>query len=163
MRLIIPYLFLALACFFDLEERRIPNEITYSMFITGLLYQTLKNGLGVILDVLGWTVVCLGLVSILSKAFRLGGGDIKLAMASAAWLREYTPVALFIAFLLIMVWTVASAAKKYGVRNLLNSILLEAIYHTKLSPHIRLPGAIFLALGYMIADCLWNETIIMLT
>ncbi|KXG74954.1 hypothetical protein AN618_21210 [Fervidicola ferrireducens] len=162
MRLIVPYLFLALACFFDLEERRIPNEITYGMFITGLLYQALKDGLGAIPGVLGWTAVCLGLVAILSKAFRLGGGDIKLAMASAAWLREYTPVALFIAFSLIIVWTVVLAVKKYGVRNLLNSILLEALYHTKLNLGVQLPGAVFLALGYAIADCLWNETVIIL-
>jgi len=161
--MIVPYLFLVLACFFDLKERRIPNEITYGMFVCGIAYQALEGGLEAVLAALGWAFVCLGLLAIASKAFRLGGGDVKLAVASAAWLKEYTPAALFFFLLLIVGYTMAVALERYGFKNLGRAALLEIFYGTKTELGPKLPGAVFLALGYIIVDQIWGGIVLILT
>lgn len=151
-----------MACYFDLEERRIPNEITYGMFLTGMIYHLLKDGFAAITSVLGWTLLCLGLLAIASRAFSFGGGDVKLALASAAWLQEYTPIAVFVALLLVLTWTFALTIKKHGFKSFVNSAILEVFYGLKINQEIRLAGALFLTIGYIVADCIYTEAIMII-
>jgi prepilin peptidase CpaA len=75
-----------IACAFDVRTRRIPNALTFSAALAGLLFHVMQSGsAGAQLAAGGWVV---GLLLLLPY-FALGGmgaGDVKLVAALGAWL-----------------------------------------------------------------------------
>ena len=101
---------LALACFFDVRARRIPNVLVRTLAATGLAY-ALVHGPGTRGAVRALLSAILGLALWLpfSLSGKLGTGDVKLFAAASAWLEPGTCLraALFAALLggvLAIVW-----------------------------------------------------------
>jgi len=70
----------------DLRFRRVPNVVSAFVLTTGIGFNWINHGLGAALSALAaaaLTVVCL---FALWKAKALGGGDVKLTAAAAAWI-----------------------------------------------------------------------------
>jgi len=89
MTMLIPTIVIAVgmvACAFDVRTRRIPNALTFSAALIGLLFHVAKAGAdGAQFAAGGWVV---GLLLLLPY-FALGGmgaGDVKLVAALGAWL-----------------------------------------------------------------------------
>lgn len=75
---------LALACWCDVRERRIPNPITLAGVVVGLALRVPLGGVAV-LDGLGGTLVALVLALPIFALGFLGGGDVKLLGAVGAF------------------------------------------------------------------------------
>src|SRR5262245_36842504 len=77
---------MAVAAACDLRSRRIPNEVTVSILLLGLVARGLGGGPTEL--VWGLAGAATGLTSLLLPfgARWLGGGDVKLAAAAGAWL-----------------------------------------------------------------------------
>ena len=74
------------ACAFDVRTRRIPNALTFSAALAGLLFHVTVSGTaGAQLAAGGWVV---GLLLLLPYFVLggMGGGDVKLVAALGAWL-----------------------------------------------------------------------------
>lgn len=89
MTMLIPTIVIAVgmvACAFDIRTRRIPNALTFSAALAGLLFHVVTpGGAGAQFAAGGWVV---GLLLLLPY-FVLGGmgaGDVKLVAALGAWL-----------------------------------------------------------------------------
>ena len=89
MTMLIPTIVIAVgmvACAFDIRTRRIPNALTFSVALAGLLFHAVASGsTGAQFAASGWVV---GLLLLLPY-FALGGmgaGDVKLVAALGAWL-----------------------------------------------------------------------------
>ena len=65
----------ALAAYFDLKSRRIPNWLTYSALATSFIYPSLFHIIA----------IAIGFISALIFGKYVGAGDIKLAVAIALW------------------------------------------------------------------------------
>src|SRR4051794_36937514 len=80
---------LAWACVTDVSRRRIPNAITVAVFASGLVVRAVDAGGGNRIGAVGSGLVASTLVLVaLFRPWRaggLGGGDVKLAAAVAAW------------------------------------------------------------------------------
>jgi prepilin peptidase CpaA len=76
----------AVACWFDLRTRRIPNLLTFGAAIAGIAYAIFAHGAaGLLTSVGGWFMGC----ALFLPFFLLGGlgaGDVKLVAAIGAWL-----------------------------------------------------------------------------
>lgn len=75
---------LAIAAASDLASRRIPNVLVLTV---GLLGLAVSAGSHQLLSGVAAAVVCLCLTTPLWRRGLLGGGDVKLAAAAAAWVR----------------------------------------------------------------------------
>jgi prepilin peptidase CpaA len=74
------------ACVFDVRTRRIPNALTLSAAVAGLLYHAALSGVaGVQLAAAGWLLGLLLLLPYFALG-GMGGGDVKLVAALGAWL-----------------------------------------------------------------------------
>ena len=74
------------ACMFDLRTRRIPNALTLSTALAGLLYHAATTGTsGAQTAAAGWLVGLLLLLPYFALG-GMGGGDVKLVAALGAWL-----------------------------------------------------------------------------
>ena len=75
-----------IACFFDIRTRRIPNVLTLSAAVAGLLYHLATSGLGGLQTAAaGWLLGLLLLLPYFALG-GMGGGDVKLVAALGAWL-----------------------------------------------------------------------------
>lgn len=75
-----------LACVFDLRTRRIPNALTLSAAVAGLVFHVATSGLaGLPTAVGGWLLGLLLLLPYFALG-GMGGGDVKLVAALGAWL-----------------------------------------------------------------------------
>jgi prepilin peptidase CpaA len=73
------------ACIFDVRTRRIPNVLTFSAALAGLLFHWFAAGPeGVFVAAAGW-LVGLGLFLPFFALGGMGGGDVKLLAALGAW------------------------------------------------------------------------------
>ena len=81
----VPILFLAIATYTDIKEKKIKNSLTYSLILLGLIVSSYKTGYMGSIDSMGGIVIALLVVSQL-PGFRHGGGDIKLAMGIGSFL-----------------------------------------------------------------------------
>jgi len=80
----------ALACFFDLRTRRIPNLLTFGAAIAGIVYAIFEHGLaGLLASAGGWLVGCLLFLPFFLLR-GMGAGDVKLVAAVGAWLGPAT-------------------------------------------------------------------------
>jgi prepilin peptidase CpaA len=81
---------LASAALFDLRTRRIPNALTLTLAIGGLLHGALSGGgasvLWGALGSLAALALAVGVLYLPFAAGLIGGGDVKLLAAAAAWL-----------------------------------------------------------------------------
>jgi prepilin peptidase CpaA len=74
------------ACVFDVRTRRIPNALTLSAAVAGLLYHLATSGVtGVQTAAAGWLLGLLLLLPYFALG-GMGGGDVKLVAALGAWL-----------------------------------------------------------------------------
>jgi prepilin peptidase CpaA len=74
------------ACAFDIRTRRIPNVLTFSAALAGLLFHVVQAGAaGAQLAAGGWVVGLLLLLPYFALG-GMGGGDVKLVAALGAWL-----------------------------------------------------------------------------
>lgn len=74
------------ACVFDVRTRRIPNVLTFSAALAGLIFHVATSGqAGAQLAGGGWVVGLLMLLPFFLLG-GMGGGDIKLVAALGAWL-----------------------------------------------------------------------------
>lgn len=74
------------ACVFDVRTRRIPNALTLSAAVAGLLYHAATSGVtGVQMAGAGWLLGLLLLLPYFALG-GMGGGDVKLVAALGAWL-----------------------------------------------------------------------------
>jgi prepilin peptidase CpaA len=74
------------ACVFDVRTRRIPNWLTLSGAVAGLLYHLATSGLGGLQTAAaGWVLGLLLLLPYFALG-GMGGGDVKLMAALGAWL-----------------------------------------------------------------------------
>jgi prepilin peptidase CpaA len=74
------------ACAFDIRTRRIPNALTLSAALGGLLFHLTQSGIaGAQLAAGGWVVGLILLLPFFALG-GMGGGDVKLVAALGAWL-----------------------------------------------------------------------------
>jgi prepilin peptidase CpaA len=74
------------ACAFDVRTRRIPNVLTLSAAVAGLLYHLATSGVGGLQTAAaGWVLGLLLLLPYFALG-GMGGGDVKLVAALGAWL-----------------------------------------------------------------------------
>ena len=75
-----------IACVFDVRTRRIPNALTFSAALAGLLFHFAQSGAaGAQFAASGWVVGLLLLIPFFVVG-GMGGGDVKLVAALGAWL-----------------------------------------------------------------------------
>ena len=72
---------LAVALYYDLFEKRIPNRVTVTAILVGLVYRSLTGGLTGLQDALLGGAVGLGLLLIPFVLRGMGAGDVKLLTA----------------------------------------------------------------------------------
>ena len=86
LELMLLYVLLAVAAAADVAWRRVPNALVVALAALGLAAQVSAGGWrAALLGAAGVTLVLLVLIPVWSRG-ALGGGDVKLAAACAAWL-----------------------------------------------------------------------------
>lgn len=119
---------LLIASVTDIRERRVPNWLTFPLFITGLVTALLLGGAG--LDGLGGAFLgCLVMGAPYVFVYLRGGGgagDAKLMLGIGAWSGIDLGFLLAIGVMVVgIVWTFIYAAFHGGVRPMMYSILVE--------------------------------------
>lgn len=102
---------LALACAWDVGLHRIPNALVVGIAATGLLAHAMRGGA----VAAGWSALAVLIVAAIAwPAWTrqwVGGGDLKLAAAAAAWLSVYRiPIYLVVSAIAIGALSVACYA-----------------------------------------------------
>jgi Flp pilus assembly protein protease CpaA len=77
---------LVAAIVFDLRRRRIPNAISAFVFLAGLVVRTIDQGVGSALSGVGAAALVVAALYRPWLMGGIGGGDVKLAGATAAWI-----------------------------------------------------------------------------
>jgi prepilin peptidase CpaA len=148
----------AAAC--DIKRRRIPNAITVGLLVVGLAAQGLFQGLLASLSGLAAAALLIVLLYIPWNAKRIGGGDVKLAAATAAWLGlgRLIPFVLATAtaggFVALACYLVARPAARAEVRVNVTLAVLQGEMPPVASQragHISVPYAVAIAAGTAIA------------
>jgi prepilin peptidase CpaA len=101
---------LALACGSDVTARRVPNALGVAIAIAGVVAQWAAGGAGRALAGLLAGAIVLGVFFAAWASRRIGGGDLKLAAATAIWLGPRSLIA-FVMFTAIAGVPVALAAR----------------------------------------------------
>jgi prepilin peptidase CpaA len=84
-QLIAGTLLLVAAAGWDISKRRIPNALNGALTLSGLWAQTSAQGWGAMLGALAAAAITLVLLWVPWSKGRLGGGDVKMAVGTAAW------------------------------------------------------------------------------
>lgn len=117
----------ALATFWDVKERRIPNNLTLPVFFAGLIYQVVFNGLSGLGDAGLGFLVGFGTLFLLWMVGGGGGGDVKLMGALSVWLGYYhTMYVLMICIGLVLASTASVMVYqmlKFGPKRIKNKYL----------------------------------------
>jgi len=123
----IPIIFLALATYTDVKEKKIKNNLTYTLILLGLIVSTYRTGFSGTLSSLGGIVISLAVVSLL-PGFRHGGGDIKLSMGIGSFIGVSGIMQfLFCWFALSLLTCNFKLIKKQGFRNFKNILVQEIL------------------------------------
>jgi len=109
-------LFTSVALTTDLKSRRIPNWLTVSAAILGLVYHIATGGIAGLLLSLGGFATGFGFLLLLWLTGSGGGGDVKLMGAVGCWLGAFTTLLVFIGsagaavicMLAVILWSNAS-------------------------------------------------------
>lgn len=152
---VIPLAFLSAACAFDFKARRIPNEITYPAFLSGMAYSAFSGGFPCLKESFFAAVSVFLLLIFVSGAFRLGGGDIKLMAGCGAWLGMQTPYFIFLALLFILAYNLSSAVKK-SPEGLILALKAE-ILGAERQAFEGMPGAFFIAAAFIASKVLFGR------
>ena len=80
----------------DLRSRRIPNWLTVSGLVVGIVFHTVASGWHGTLFALGGFAVGFGVLFVLWSIGGGGGGDVKLMGALGAWLGAKLTIAVFL-------------------------------------------------------------------
>ena len=80
----------------DLRSRRIPNWLTVSAFVVGIVFHTVVMGWQGTLFALGGFAVGFGVLFVLWSIGGGGGGDVKLMGALGAWLGAKLTIVVFL-------------------------------------------------------------------
>ncbi len=90
-----PLLLAVIMALGDVRTRRIPNYLTLSGALAGLLFQTMVSGWPGLLQGLGGLALGFGLMLPLYIFGGMGAGDVKALAALGAWLTPWTSLSLF--------------------------------------------------------------------
>lgn len=118
--MIIPIIFLLIASYTDIKDRKIKNYTTYPMFLIGLYFADnflISIGIGALL----------GIVILLLPGFSVGMGDVKLIIACGAWFNDLETAIYFmlIAISLVTLFNILGIIKKEGFKNLFKQLKAE--------------------------------------
>lgn len=123
----IPIIFLALATYTDVKEKKIKNNLTYSLILIGLIGSTYRYGFNGFLASTGGVMISLLIVSLL-PGFRHGGGDIKLSMGIGSFLGVSKVIYfLFLWFMLSLLICNIKLIKNQGISNFKNTLVKEVL------------------------------------
>lgn len=123
----LPIAFLALATYTDVKEKKIKNNLTYSLILIGLIASTYRFGFTGFLTSFGGIAISLLTVSLL-PGFRHGGGDIKLAMGLGSFLGvSRTMYFLFFWFAMSVLICNIKLIKNQGLKNFKNTLIKEIL------------------------------------
>ena len=157
---------LAWACVCDLRRRRIPNAVTGIVFLSGLLVQGLDGGAG-FGGRLSASLSGFAAAGVLAVALYrpwsmggIGGGDVKLAAATGAWvgLGKLVWFALATAasggVVAVVCYLAARAPARAEVRNNLTLAVLHGDLPSipaRRAGHVSIPYAVAIAAGAVVA------------
>lgn len=114
------------ASYTDIRERKIRNKITYTMILSGILFQFVLNSLeGLKNSVIG-ILISLILLSVL-PGFKFSGGDMKLIMGFGSYLGLKTVYYIILVLAMFVLVNTIFIIKKHGIKNLLSRLKLEVI------------------------------------
>lgn len=123
------------------------------MFAAGVIHDIASGGLGSIILGIRWTLLTVVASLLLARGFRLGGGDLKLLLACAFWLKSEIGIAVLTAFCAMLLFNVILETVKHGFKAVASAIVLEVLYGQRGEVVGReQPGALFITLGYMLAS-----------
>ena len=150
----------SLAAAWDLRYGRIPNRLTYTAIVVGLLLRAMLGGWRSCLDGLGAGLIGGGIFFIFFLVRGMGAGDVKLMTAVGVWagLRQLPAILIASALAGGILALGYMLARKQGWRTLRNLGSLFRFYLTLgLTPHpeinlenpqaIRVPYAVAIAAG----------------
>jgi prepilin peptidase CpaA len=133
---IIIVLFISTAAIQDIRTRRIPNRLTVSMFLGGVLYALLLGSVHgmryAVSPALGF-VAGFGILYLLWLFGAVGGGDVKLMGALGIWLGLKLTLYVFVLSTVVIVVTAAGLAIARAIRRTINSCR-SRIASTEVSP-----------------------------
>ncbi len=85
LEIISAIIILTLAAYIDWKDHRVPNWLTYTAWICGILYQTITNGFDGFTFALLGSAVGLATLIVPYALKGMGAGDVKLMAAVGAW------------------------------------------------------------------------------
>src|SRR5262245_23715053 len=101
--------FTAVAAGWDLRTRRIPNKLTFPVFLAGWVYQGIDRGWTGLGDAALGFLVGFGTLFVLWITGGGGGGDVKLMGALSVWLGFHlTLLVVIVSTVLVLVFTIAT-------------------------------------------------------
>lgn len=117
------------AAFWDFYQRRIPNKLTLPVFVLGIAYQCVFNGLSGLGDASLAFLLGFGTLFVLWIVGGGGGGDVKLMGALSVWLgfritlyvMIVSTIFVILASALVMVWKVLTQGTKKMKKDLLGT------------------------------------------
>lgn len=148
VKMIVPIVFLLIASYTDIKDRKIKNYVTYPMFLIGLLLSErffVSLGLGVLL----------GIILIFLPGFNAGMGDVKLVIACGTWFNslETGVYFLLIAVSLVTLFNIIVLLRREGFLNFLKQLKTELfLIFSKIIPENEInkaPLAPFMFISFM--------------
>ncbi|MGB9812413.1 MAG: prepilin peptidase [Thermovenabulum sp.] len=127
--MIINTVFLLIAVLFDSRYRKIPNEISYTLFITNVAWVLAVNNISVkmIIEIIKWVFIIFILLNLIIKGYKMGGGDIKLILALTPYLKSKTIILCFFILTIALAKTILFAVKEEGIKTTFERIKTEIL------------------------------------
>jgi prepilin peptidase CpaA len=107
-RFLVPTVWGLAATWTDLRERRIPNALSVSLFVCGLVFRTVTDGSSGLVDGLLGFAVGFAILLVLYLIGGGGGGDVKFMAAVGTWIGPYHLLFVFVISAILMLLFVAT-------------------------------------------------------